>query len=102
MHDSIYHQSLIRLTEQHFHHEELPWNDIESEQKLKVQLDLLVSHLMDHDMERLLQVLYRVDVSEKLVKEILSTQIPSKVSEQLSDAIIKRLKQKLFYRNKYK
>lgn len=60
-----------------------------------------VKYLLDHDMERLLHMLYRIDVRETLVKEILAVSDPEAVDSELAKAILDRLMQKIRLRAKY-
>jgi hypothetical protein len=79
--------------------------------KLPVSLDhreqlvaLLVPTLrqwLDHDLERLLQFCYRIDLNEERLKGILHESAPEKIAEDLSRAIVARQLQKFELRKKY-
>lgn len=60
-----------------------------------------ISHLLDHDMEKLLQGFYRIDVDESKVKVILSCEAPENISDSLAKLIFERLHQKALTRIKY-
>lgn len=102
MSDHSYNHQLVQLITQDFKIEADEMLKADSEEVLLDQLNKLVSFLLDKDMEKLLQTLYRVDVNETLVKTILATSEPTRVSKDLSSAILERLKKKLYYRNKYR
>ncbi|MTI38149.1 hypothetical protein [Fulvivirga lutimaris] len=69
--------------------------------ELKVALKKIVSYLLDRDMSRLLLALYRIDVSEKKVKQVLAEAEPGKIAESITDLIIERELQKVETRIKY-
>jgi hypothetical protein len=75
--------------------ESLPEADIEEAIRQRVKF------LLDQDMERLLHLLYRVDVPESRVKEILAVSMPGQIDKDITDLIITRLKQKIETRKKY-
>lgn len=79
--------------------EELPITFELSE--LKSKLTHVVQHLIDRDMSRLLQSLYRIDVAEARVKQILSETEPDLIASQIAGTIIDRQLQKIETRKKY-
>ncbi|HNP18241.1 MAG TPA: hypothetical protein PKL31_07410 [Fulvivirga sp.] len=74
---------------------------IDSMDKLRIELNKVVSYLLDKDFNRLLNALYRIDVSEAKVKLILSEENPERLSLALTDLIIKRELKKIETRKKY-
>jgi len=58
-------------------------------------------YLLDNDMERLLHTLYRVDVPEIRVREILSTATPDAIDASLTDLVLRRIEEKMETRRKY-
>jgi hypothetical protein len=80
--------------------EDLPAT-INSLEKLREELKKVVSYLMDKDLNRLLNALYRIDVSEAKVKLVLSKEAPDQLSGALTDLIIARELQKIETRRKY-
>jgi|ERR1043165_3994600 hypothetical protein len=58
--------------------------------------------LLNHDFEKLLWILYRIDVSEEKAKQALALQSEKKPSELLADLIIERQIEKAKTRMKYK
>jgi hypothetical protein len=57
---------------------------------IRKQLIEKVKELMSRDYERFLNSLYRIDVSEKKVREILHSKDRTTIPEQLADLIIER------------
>ena len=74
---------------------ELSYNHLEE------RLTSIVTNLLNKDMAKLLNALYRIDVDEKIFKEILSHSAPNEIGRQLSREIIKRELQKVRTRAKY-
>ena len=69
--------------------------------RLVEELKRVVSYLLDHDFQRLLNALYRIDVSEQKVKSILAKANPESLASELTVEILKRERQKIFFRQKY-
>jgi len=69
-------------------------------EKLLIELQYQINNLMLHNFEGYLQLLYRVDVSEKLMQheEIKSAE---KLSEKAVYMILKREWQKVYFKNKF-
>ena len=65
---------------------------------LKQRIKSTIAHLLQHDFERLLQLMYLIDVKEEKFKNALSTDDPAAA---ISEITINRLLLKLYYRNKY-
>ena len=74
---------------------ENPWG------QLFDQLKPIVKGMLDVDFSQLLNTLYRIDVPENQVKEILEMADPSELSDEITRAIIARQKQKVILRSKY-
>ena len=53
-----------------------------------------VRHLINNDFEKLIQLLYRMDVSEKRIKESLYTNLESDAAVIIADLMIERQAQK--------
>jgi len=66
------------------------------------RLSNLINNLLDSDIQGLLSLLYRIDVSEQKVKTILATVNPGEMAEQIAVLIIERQIQKINTRRKYK
>jgi hypothetical protein len=72
-----------------------------SEEKAIVILSKAISQLMDRDLERLLQICYRIDLSENKLKQILHESEPEYMAADLAKALWERQKQKVEIRRKY-
>ena len=81
---------------------ELTKVDRDQYQELKRILTEHLEKLIAQDFEGLLNLLYRIDVSEQKAKERLADNDPSKTADVLADLIIKRKMQKVLTRRKYK
>lgn len=64
-------------------------------------LSIHVKYLLDNDMNTLLNILYRIDIPEEKVKQILHYSSPENMSNELAEVIIQRQKQKAETRLKY-
>lgn len=60
-----------------------------------------IAFLIDHDYKHLVDALYRIDVTESRVKEILNGNV-AHVSRNLAQAILERQLKKAATRSKYK
>ena len=69
---------------------------------LELKLTYIISHLLDRDMSRLMNVLYRIDVSERRIKEVLAFENPERISPAIAQLIIERLLQKVQSKNSYR
>lgn len=61
-----------------------------------------ISFLLNHNFEKLLGILYRIDVDEQLVKTTLADNSGKPAAEIISDLIIQRQMQKAVTRIKYR
>ena len=62
---------------------------------LEVFLEKRLGFLLDNDFERLLNALYRMDISESKVKEILNAKPVKEITKALTEAVISREIQKV-------
>ena len=53
-----------------------------------------INDLILHDFEKLVFVLYRIDVNEAKIKSLLATKTDTNAAELIADAIIERINQK--------
>ena len=67
---------------------------------LEALLEKSITHLIDSDFERLLQVLYRIDIDELKVKKAFAN--PDSVANNLAKLILAREIQKIETRKKYR
>jgi len=81
----------------------LPILDIAAiEQLSKTQLIDAINWLIIHDFEKLVFILYRIDVSEAKIKTLLNKENTNFAAPVIADAIIERLEEKKVSRQKYK
>ena len=74
---------------------------ISSETEVVNLLSKAISHLLDRDFERLLQICYRIDLGEEKLQKILHESEPDQISMDLAKALWERQKQKAEIRRKY-
>jgi len=53
-----------------------------------------ISDLVNHDFPRLVQLLYRVDINEQKLKQVLKENSDTDAAELITDLVISRQKQK--------
>ncbi len=68
---------------------------------LKLALIRILNHFLDTDMSRLVNALYRIDISESKVKQILAISESNQIGNELAELIINRELQKIETRKKY-
>ncbi|HQS34463.1 MAG TPA: hypothetical protein PLC18_03575 [Sediminibacterium sp.] len=68
----------------------------------KNQLIDAINWLIIHDFEKLVFILYRIDVSEAKIKTLLNKENTNFAAPVIADAIIERLEEKKVSRQKYK
>ena len=61
-----------------------------------------VNYLLDNDFNRLLNALYRIDISERQVNELLEKSETKALANNIAKAIIEREKQKVITREQYR
>jgi len=97
-----YPPAILTSTSKHlqkiFEVENLPDTDLEA---LYFKLSRVVLHLLHTDMNRLLHLLYRIDVEEQQVKQAMVADDAEIIAERLARLIIKRELQKAQLRTKY-
>lgn len=71
-------------------------------EQLHQRLTECVVYLLIHNMERLLQILYRVDVDEKLTKAAFAQNNPQQIAPELARLLIERELKKAETRLKYR
>jgi hypothetical protein len=62
----------------------------------------LISELLEKDFARLLQIMYRIDVSEKEFALTLQPNLEKDIPAEIAELVYKRLLIKIKYREKYK
>ena len=68
----------------------------------RVELAAFVNHLINTDFEKLVFLLYRIDVSETTIKQLLALPSSSNAGELIADTIIKRQAEKIESRQQFK
>lgn len=94
-------EALLVLSKKHI---ELPLDEpslIDEQQFLKT-LEQHFSYLLDNDFERLLQIMYRIDVPEREFALTLQPKTERTVANELAELVYKRLLLKIKIREKYK
>jgi hypothetical protein len=76
--------------------------DTLSYEVLKEQLTATVVYMLLHEMEKLMGILYRIDVNERKVKNAFAQNNPKLIAPILADLIIERELQKAQHRANYK
>jgi hypothetical protein len=74
--------------------------EFDEEKALEV-ITKALRQLLDKNLERLLQICYRVDLSENTLKKILSESPPEQLASDLALALWERQKQKIVLRRRY-
>ena len=73
-----------------------------SQEKLRASLVNYIDDLINNNFEKLLNLLYRVDISETKLKQLLNTSTTTPASEIIADLIIERQLQKIKSREQYR
>lgn len=68
---------------------------------LESRLTQVVQYLLDKDFQRLINIMYRIDLSESRFKEILANEEPDRIANSLAKQILARELQKAKLRKKY-
>jgi hypothetical protein len=69
---------------------------------IKIALTERIRYLLDHNMEHLVSLIYRIDLNQQKVDGIFSTGSKEDIAAELSEAIIERQLLKVRTRNFYK
>jgi hypothetical protein len=70
--------------------------------EIKKRLESVIRNLLDKDLERLLSILYLIDVSQDKTDEIFSIDSKDDIAPLLAEAVIQRQLEKLETRMKYR
>jgi hypothetical protein len=81
--------------------EELKLTEKSSFDSLKAYLEHQINYLLDHDFNRLMNAMYRIDIPDYKVNEILHSSKSDELALNLAKAIIEREKQKVLTRQHY-
>lgn len=75
---------------------------IDNLKELKKHLSGKIAELLDKDYEKLINILYRIDVNEKKLNELFGSKNRDSIPSRLADLIIERQLQKINFRNMYR
>ncbi|MDZ4666750.1 MAG: hypothetical protein SGJ00_02595 [bacterium] len=70
--------------------------------KLIAALQEAIVYLLIHDLEKLWNILYRIDVNEQKVKALFSKNTPSDIAPEMAKLIYERLQEKAITRIQYR
>jgi hypothetical protein len=73
---------------------------LKDDKHFKSQLEYLVNQLIEKDFSSLVQILYRIDVNELQLKNLLHTNPGTDAATLITDLIIERQVQKIEFRKK--
>jgi hypothetical protein len=73
-----------------------------SMEELQEKLRTLINDLIQNDFQKLITILYRVDVNENKLKSILKEEVGRDAADIISNLIIERQVQKINTRNQYR
>lgn len=76
--------------------------DLVRKNELRQQLVDYINELLLHDFNKLVQLLYRIDVSEKKLKTVLSENQQTDAAVIITDLIIKRQEEKIKAKQSFK
>lgn len=63
--------------------------------EIKEQIMLYINHLLVHDFNRLIQILYKVDVNEARLKELLRANPQTDAATIIAELLIERQEEKI-------
>jgi hypothetical protein len=75
---------------------------IVEKQETRDHLILYINHLLIHDFNKLVQLLYRVDVSEKKLKELLQQNPNTGAAVIIADLVLQRQEEKVKSKQEFK
>jgi uncharacterized protein YwgA len=73
-----------------------------SSEELRQKLSLHINHLINHDFEKLVYYLYRIDVNEKKMRELLEQKEGENAADLIADLIIERQSEKIKSRQQFR
>jgi hypothetical protein len=79
-------------------------NQLTALQKLEMKERLIeyINHLLLHDFNKMVQILYRVDVDEKKLKELLQQNANTDAAVIIADLLIQRQEEKIKTKDTFK
>lgn len=79
----------------------LPGDEQQRFEALKKMLARRLAEMIDHEFDNFVNALYRIDIDESKVKQVLAKQPFSAALEEVAELIIKRQIQKIITRKQY-
>lgn len=70
--------------------------------EIKEHLLLYINHLLVHDFNKLIQILYRVDVSEQKLKELLAANPQTDAAILITELLVQRQQEKIKAKETFK
>ncbi len=80
---------------------ELQKSSVLTLEEIHIILTETISELLDKNVERLVSILYRIDVGQKRTDEIFNNPSKDEIASLIADAVIERQLQKVKTRRKY-
>lgn len=80
----------------------IPDNDFERLEEFKKYLIEKLTDMLDNNFNLLVNILYRIDISEQKLAELFGGRNRENIPERLADLIIERQLQKIQFRKKYR
>lgn len=71
-------------------------------EQLHKVLAVYIQQLLDKNTAQLMQIFYRLDVNEQVVRQIFAEQDPQSWADLLATEVLKREQKRLYYRSLYK
>ncbi len=75
---------------------------IDNLEQLKKHLTRKITELMDTNYEKLINILYRIDINEKKLNDLFGSKNREFIPARLAELIIERQLQKISFRNRYR
>ncbi|MFZ0455874.1 MAG: hypothetical protein WCE54_02295 [Ignavibacteriaceae bacterium] len=76
--------------------------DIKNIEEMKKYLSDKINILLEEKYDSLINILYRIDIDDKKIEMIFSSERKENISDKIADLIIERQMQKIHYRKMYK
>ncbi|MGB5928702.1 MAG: hypothetical protein WBH03_11035 [Cyclobacteriaceae bacterium] len=93
----------VRLLNRHFELEQQAAIPVRSDEAdLRDRVEKIIRWLMDYDMEKLMQIMYRIDVSEEAFRQAIATSPPGRLSHKIAALVLEREWQKAETRLRYR
>jgi hypothetical protein len=76
--------------------------DINNIEEMKRHLSAKINILLEEKYDSLINILYRIDVDDKKIERVFSTEKRGNIADKIADLIIERQLQKIHFRKMYK